>query len=1104
MNKILSILAVWLCSVTVFAQLNGGDDWTLPGHPGLVTKKITVAVNSTDFGTASATTATTYGAGVYPVGSTVALSATPATGYHFVNWTIGENAVSTNASYGYVMPDEDVTVTANFEPNKYKVAFVSEGKTVKTGYLAYKSEIELPADPIKEGYAFRGWNPAVDATVPANDVTYTAVFDINKYNVVFTVDGEEYSKASLEYGSEISVPDAPTKTGYTFGGWTTDATVPAHDVTYDATFNVNSYNVIFNADNGTENTVFTLEYGSAITAPDAPEKEGYTFAGWTPSVDGATVPANDITFTANWQVNSYKLSFVVDGVASESNVDFGSAITLPAAPTKDGYVFDGWTPAVALTMPAEDVTYTATWKLAKYLVTFISDGVAISTATLEYGSEIVPPTDPKKKGYNFIGWNPAVDATVPAHDVTYTASFGKGAFLVTFMVDDKVYSTTSMDFGELIVLPEDPTKVGYTFAGWDNYTDGATVPADNVTYTAKWNVNKYTVAFVSEGETVKSDELDYGSAITLPANPEKEGYSFDSWTPVVAETVPANDVTYTATFKINKYNVTFDVDGKVFSTATLEYGSVITAPESIPTKEGYTFKSWKDYADGATVPANDITYVAEWTPNKYVVTFVSEGNIIQSESLDFGSAIVVPDAPEKEGYSFDGWTPAVAETVPANDVTYTASFKINQYVVTFKSDDDVVKSETLDYGTTITVPVAPTKEGYTFTGWEGYMEGATVPAEDVTYTATWSINSYKVVFIDDDTVKSEILEYGAPIIAPELSDKEGYGFVGWFSKDGEDFKEGFTVPTHDITFYSEWTLKYVSLKFIVDGEIYSDRGVPYGWPIVDWLPDEPKKTGYTFTGWVTETGEEIGDKCLKEDMILTATWKINKYAVTFVVGSDTIKSDSLEYGAPIVVPTVLPKDGYELSAWSPEVAEVVPAEDVTYTASWIINKYTVTFVSDGKTVKSESLEYGAPITVPDTPVKEGYTFTGWTPEVAETVPAEDVTYTATWAINSYKVTFIVDGEVVKSETLEYGAPIVAPTDLTKEGYVLSAWSPEVAETVPANDVTYTATWVVSVGIETVSLSDAKDGEYYTLQGVKIARPTKAGIYVHNGRKVALK
>ncbi len=970
MNKILSILAVWLCSVTVFAQLNGGDDWELPGSPGLVTKKISVVVNGSDYGSASATTATTYGAGVYPVGSTVALSATASTGYHFVSWTVGESVISESASFGYTMPDEDVTITANFAPNKYKVVFISDDKIVKTGFFDYSSELLPPADPTKEGYTFRGWNPAVDATVPAHDVTYTAVFDINKYNVVFTVDGEEYSKSSLEYGAAIKTPDAPTKTGYTFGGWTTDETVPAHDVTYDATFNINSYNVTFNADNGTENAVFTLEYGSAITAPEAPVKEGYTFKGWTPAIEDATVPANDITFTANWQVNSYKLSFVVDGVATESSVDFGSPITTPDDPKKEGYDFAGWTPAVAATMPAEDVTYTATWKLAKYLVTFISDGVSISSVSQEYGSEIVPPADPKKKGYNFLGWNPAVDATVPAHDVTYTASFGKGAFLVTFVVDGKNYSTASMDFGELIVLPDAPTKEGYTFAGWDGYVDGATVPADNVTYIATWNVNKYNVSFVSEGETVKSDELDYGSAITLPANPEKEGYSFDSWTPAVAETVPANDVTYTATFKINKYNVTFDVDGKVFSTTTLEYGSVITAPESIPTKEGYTFKSWKDYADGATVPANDVIYTAEWTANKYIVTFVSEGETVKSDELDYGSAITLPANPEKEGYSFDGWTPAVAETVPANDVTYTASFKINQYTVTFKSGDDVVKSESLDYGTTITVPVAPTKEGYTFTGWEGYTEGVTVPAEDVTYTATWTINQYKVTFIvDGDILKTETLDYGSPVVAPDV----------------------------------------------------------------------PDKVGYTF------------------------------------------------------------------DSWTPAVAETVPAEDVTYVATWSTNKYTVAFVVDGETVKSESLEYGATIVLPDAPIKEGYTFAGWSGYIdGATVPTEDVTYTATWKINSYNVTFIVDGETVKSETIEYGAPIVAPTDLTKEGYELSAWSPEVAETVPANDVTYTATWLVPVGVESVSLSDAKDGKYYTIQGVKVVRPTKAGIYIHNGVKVFVK
>ena len=1032
MNKILSILAVWLCSVTVFAQLNGGDDWELPGSPGLVTKKISVAVNGSDYGSASATTATNYGANTYPVGSTVTLSATASTGYHFVSWTVGESVISESASFGYTMPDEDVTITANFAPNKYKVVFISDDKIVKTGFFDYSSELVPPADPTKEGYSFRGWNPAVDATVPAHDATYTAVFDINKYNVVFTVDGEEYSKSSLEYGAAIKTPDAPTKTGYTFGGWTTDETVPAHDVTYDATFNINSYNVTFNADNGTENTVFTLEYGSAITAPEAPVKEGYTFKGWTPAIEDATVPANDITFTANWQVNSYKLSFVVDGVATESSVDFGSLITTPDDPKKEGYDFAGWTPAVAATMPAEDVTYTATWKLAKYVVTFISDGVSISSVSQEYGSEIVPPADPKKKGYNFIGWNPAVDATVPAHDVTYTASFGKGAFLVTFVVDGKNYSTASMDFGELIVLPDAPTKEGYTFAGWDGYVDGATVPADNVTYTATWNVNKYNVSFVSEGETVKSDELDYGSAITLPANPEKEGYSFDSWTPAVAETVPANDVTYTATFKINKYNVTFDVDGKVFSTATLEYGSAITAPESVPTKEGYTFKSWKDYADGATVPAHDVTYTAEWTANKYIVTFVSEGETVKSDELDYGSAITLPANPEKVGYSFDSWTPAVAETVPANDVTYTASFKINQYTVTFKSGDDVVKSESLDYGTTITVPVAPTKEGYTFTGWEGYTEGVTVPAEDVTYNATWSINQYIVTFIvDGDILKTETLDYGSPIVAPNVFDKFGYTFDSWTPAVAE------TVPAEDVTY--------------------------------------------------------------------VATWSTNKYTVAFVVDGETVKSESLEYGTTIVLPETPTKDGYTFAGWSGYAdCATVPAEDVTFTGAWTINKYTVAFVSDGETIQSESLEYGSSIVLPDAPTKEGYTFTGWTPDVAETVPAENLTYTATWTINQYKVTFIVDGETIKSETLDFGSPIVVPSDLTKEGYDLSAWSPEVAETMPAEDVTYTASWQPSVGISTISLADVKDGEYYTLRGTKVTRPTKAGIYIHKGVKVYVK
>jgi len=1273
MNKILSILAVWLCSVTVFAQLNGGDDWNLPDNPGLVTKKISVGVNNAGYGTASVTTATTYGTGIYPVGSKVAISATASTGYHFVAWTVGEDTLATTASYTYTMPDQDVTVTANFAPNKYtvkfiadgteiqsqsldygspitapadptkegytfkkwnkdvaatvpaedvtytavfevnkykvtfniegveyssssmdfgatitapadvaktgytfsgwttdatvpahdvaynatysinqyNVAFIADGKTVKGGKQDYASAIvapedpvkegytfkgwtptvsatvpandvtytavfdinkydvvftvdgseyskstleygaaitapaspskagytfggwtpdatvpahnvsydatytvnqytvafvsdsttvksgkqdfgsaiTAPADPTKEGYTFRGWTPAVSATVPANDVTYTAVFDINKYNVVFTVEGAEYSKSTLEYGAAITAPDAPSKTGYTFGGWTPDATVPAHDVSYDGVYNINKYKVTFNADNGTENIVNTLEYGSAITAPADPTKTGYSFNGWTPAV-AETVPANDVTYTANWKVNSYKLSFVVDGVATESKVDFGTKITLPENPTKEGYVFDAWTPAVAETMPAEDVTYTATWKLAKYKVAFVVDGNNVYSDSLEYGSPITAPADPTKEGYNFLGWNPSVDATVPAHDVTYTASFGKGAFLVKFVVDGKDYSTASMDFGELIVLPEtDPTKTGYTFAGWEGYAEGALVPAENVTYNATWTINKYKVTFDVDG-TLAEDSLAYGSAITAPENPTKTGYSFDGWTPAVAETVPANDVTYTATWKVNKYKFTLEVDDKVFYTTEVEYNTSIPTIDSTPEKEGYTFDSWDGLSEYTLMPADSLTFTAKWIANKYSVTFKVDNDTVKCDTLDFGTAIVAPENPTKDGYVFDGWTPALAETVPANNVTYTASFKIKRLTVTFIVDEDTVKTEELDFGASITAPEDPTKGGYTFAGWTPEV-ALTMPAEDATYTATWTINKYNVTFISDGVViKTDTLDFNSPITAPEDPTKDGYTFDGWTPTVDE------AVPSNDVTY--------------------------------------------------------------------TAVWTINKYSVSFIDGNDTIKSETLEYGTGIIAPENPTKEGYEFTGWSPAVAETVPAEDVTYTATWIANKFTITFMDGNDTIKSETLEYGAVINAPANPTKEGYTFAGWNPAVDESVPSYDLTYTATWTVNKYTLTFIVDGDTVKSELVEYGAEIVAPENPTKEGYEFTGWSPSVDETMPAEDVTYTATWQIPVGIKTISLADAPEGTYYTIKGMKVARPTKAGLYIVNGVKMIIK
>ena len=173
------------------------------------------------------------------------------------------------------------------------------------------------------------------------------------------VDGTEYQSATVVYGSEITLIAAPTKEGYTFSGWSeAPATMPAKDITINGTFAVNSYKVTYMVD-GAEYKTENVAYGSAITLVAAPTKEGYTFSGWSEAP--ATMPAEDITISGTFAVNYYTLTYIVDGeVYKEEQVAYGSEIVLLDAPIKDDYVFSGWSDSPA-TMPAENVTITGSF-----------------------------------------------------------------------------------------------------------------------------------------------------------------------------------------------------------------------------------------------------------------------------------------------------------------------------------------------------------------------------------------------------------------------------------------------------------------------------------------------------------------------------------------------------------------------------------------------------------------------------------------------------------------------------------------------------------------------------------------------------------------------
>ena len=251
---------------------------------------------------------------------------------------------------------DDTQFAMNFNRNGHKLTYIVDGEIYKTVYLEEGTTIEPIAAPEKQGYTFDGWE-GLPQTMPAEDTTVTALFTVNSYNVTFIVDGETYHTATVEFGAQIELPTEPEKEGYTFDGWEgLPQTMPAEDITVTALFTVNSYSVMFIVDGETYHTA-TVEFGAQIELPAPPEKEGYTFDGWEGLPQ--TMPAEDITVTALFTINSYNVTFIVDGETYHTaTVEFGAQIELPTEPEKEGYTFNGWE-GLPQTMPAEDITVTA-------------------------------------------------------------------------------------------------------------------------------------------------------------------------------------------------------------------------------------------------------------------------------------------------------------------------------------------------------------------------------------------------------------------------------------------------------------------------------------------------------------------------------------------------------------------------------------------------------------------------------------------------------------------------------------------------------------------------------------------------------------------------
>ena len=253
--------------------------------------------------------------------------------------------------------------------------------------------------------------------LPGTYGTGSAVTDMKPHNNILTLRGALFTRA-----------------GYTQVGWSTvdggekvygfeDVYTQNEALTLYPVWNTNKYTITFDTNGGSEIAPITQDYGTEITAPDNPTRKGYTFKGWDKEIP-KTMPAENITVKAQWEINQYTITFDTNGGSEIAPItqDYGTEITAPDNPTRKGYTFKGWYKEIPKTMPAENITVKAQWKINQYTITFDTNGGSdIAPITQDYGTEITAPDNPTRKGYTFKGWDKEIPETMPAENITITA-----------------------------------------------------------------------------------------------------------------------------------------------------------------------------------------------------------------------------------------------------------------------------------------------------------------------------------------------------------------------------------------------------------------------------------------------------------------------------------------------------------------------------------------------------------------------------------------------------------------------------------------------------------------------------------------------------------
>ena len=737
----------------------------------------------------------------------------------YAQWTIKQYTVSYNVNQGTGTPNPETQTVNHGETIATPPTGISRtGHTLNTAW-------NTQADGTGESFLFGDEGTPVTA-----DITLYAQWSNQQHTVSYHANGGDSTPvpATQEINHNDIIATAPTvsRTGYVLNAaWNTQANGQGTPFIFGTTQVISDmdiyaqwtiqYTVSYHANGGDDTpnpATQAVTAGETIATAPTVSRNGYTLnAQWNTQADGkgdsfsfgsgGTPVTANMDLHAQWTINTYTVSYNFNrGDSTEPStetVEHGGTATRPTTdPTWTGYTFNGWFDAATGgnefnfgsggTPVTEDMELYAQWTIKQYTVSYNfnrGDSTEPSTETVEHGGTATrPTTDPTRTGYTFNGWfDAASGGSVYNFGTEVTANIELYAqwikqYTVSYNVnggDSPSPANETVNDAEFATEPTEPTRTGYTFAGWfDAQSDGnefsfgsgGTAVTDDITLYAQWTINTYTVSYnFNRGDSTEpsTETVEHGGTATRPTTePTRTGYTFNGWFDAATGgnefnfgsggTPVTEDMELYAQWTIKQYTVSYNFnrgDSTEPSTETVEHGGTATRPTTDPARNGYTFTGWFDAASGGsvynfgTVVTANITLYAQWTINTYTVSYnFNRGDNTEpsTETVEHGGTATRPTTdPARNGYTFDGWYTADTGgdafdfgTVVTANITLYAQWTINTYTVSYnfnRGDSTEPSTETVEHGGTATRPTTdPARNGYTFTGWFDAASGGSV------------------------------------------------------------------------------------------------------------------------------------------------------------------------------------------------------------------------------------------------------------------------------------------------------------------------------------------------------------------------------------------